>query len=61
MINWRIIVGIVLLFIGIKQLYTLLATAPVAHNSLYSEAGCGIWMAIGVYFIIRGITFRKTP
>ena len=61
MINWRTIVGFILLIIGIRQLYILFAGAAKATTTpLSAEIGCGVWMAVGIYFIIRGITMKKT-
>jgi len=63
MINWRTILGFVLLLVGIKELYTIIGNAAALKagtNPLYPEIGCGMWMAIGLYFIIRGITMKKT-
>jgi len=61
MINWRTIVGFILLAVGVRQLYVLFAgAAKVTNPPLSAEIGCGVWMAVGIYFIIRGMTMKKT-
>jgi len=54
MINWRIIVGLVLLFFGIKQLYAILGST-VKSTPVYVVVGCVIWVAAGTFLIIKGL------
>ena len=56
--NWRIIVGLVFLIGGMSILYPLLtATNPqkMSSNPLMAEVGCGIWMTVGIFLIIKGL------
>ena len=55
MINWRTILGLVLLFFGIKQLYTILGNT-VKATPVYATAGCVIWMAAGTFLVVRGMS-----
>ncbi len=62
MINWRTILGLVFLLAGVKQLFTVLsnpATVKASMPPIYAEAGCVIWMGVGVYLIIKGTTMKK--
>ncbi len=49
--NWRVIVGLALLLIGIKVLYSALAT-----NATGGKIGSGIWIAVGLYLLVKGMT-----
>ena len=53
--NWRVLGGLALLLAGIAELYTVTSN-PVKPGSsrLYAELGCGVWMAAGIFLIIRG-------
>ena len=62
MINWRTIIGFALLLFGIKELYTITGNTAAVQpgtNPLYAEIGCGVWMAVGLFLLIRGITAKK--
>lgn len=60
MINWRSILGLVLLLAGIKQLYTLIALPPApGFNPIPAGIGCVVWMGVGVYLVIKGTTMKK--
>ena len=55
--NWRAILGLVLLIIGMWELYLVTANKDVAKFNmppLYIEIGCLVWMAVGVMLIVRG-------
>ncbi len=55
MLNWRIIVGLALLFFCIKELYTIMGNS-VKASPVYAEVGCFIWMGAGTFLVIRGMT-----
>lgn len=57
--NWRVIVGLALLLLGIKVLYTALA-APAGTNMTGGKIGSGIWIAVGLYLLVKGMT-RDEP
>ena len=60
MINWRTVLGLILLLVGVEQLYTLNAgTIKPGSNSNSAEVGCGIWVVVGLYLIVRGVTTKK--
>ena len=51
--NWRIIVGLALLLIGIKVLYSAIA----AGNGAWSgKIGSTIWIGVGLYLLVKGMT-----
>lgn len=61
MINWRTIVGLLLMTFGIRQLYNIIANPGVVNagtNPAYAKIGCAVWMGVGVYFFLRG-TMKK--
>lgn len=49
--NWRIIVGLGLLLLGIKVLYSAIAT-----NATGGKIGSAIWIAVGLYLLVKGMT-----
>ena len=55
MINWRSILGLVFLIGGIARMYTLIA-GTYGGTPVYGEIGCVIWMLVGVFLIIKGMT-----
>jgi len=60
MINWKTIVGIILLLVSIRQLYVLSnETAVAGVDTLWKKVGCGIWMAVGLFLVLRGMTTKK--
>ncbi len=60
--GWRVIVGLVLLIVGMMELYSV--TANKAGIKSISpglvQFACLIWMAVGVFFIVKG-TQKKDP
>jgi hypothetical protein len=55
MINWKSIIGLFFLIASVAKLYTLYA-GNIIGTPVYAEIGCVIWMLVGVYLIIKGIT-----
>ena len=55
MINWRTILGLTLLFFGVKELYTIVGNSS-RSTPVYAEIGCVIWMAAGTFFIVKGLS-----
>jgi hypothetical protein len=53
--NWRSIIGLVFLIGGVWRLYVLF-TSNLGGTPIYGEVGCVIWMLVGVYLIIKGVT-----
>ena len=58
MINWRTILGLALLFFGVKELYTIVRNTT-RSTPVYAEIGCVIWMAAGTFLIVKGLA-KKT-
>jgi len=58
MLNWRTIVGFILLAGGIVGLYTIIGN-HVKSSPFSAEVGCVIWMAVGIFFMIRGMNNNK--
>ena len=58
--NWRIVVGLLLLLIGIKVLYTAIAgsdaAAAAGTSVLMPKIGSVIWIGVGLYFLVKGMT-----
>ena len=57
LMNWRILLGLVLLLVGMAELYTVIANRAAikpGNTSVYAGLGCAVWMAVGVFFIIKG-------
>jgi hypothetical protein len=60
--SWRIILGLTLLLIGMMELYSVMANSEVVRQKMspvYMEAGCVIWMAVGVLLIVKGMKDKK--
>jgi len=56
--SWKSILGLVLLLGGTMGLYTAIAnTAAIKPNMSPAavELGCIIWMAVGVFLIMKGM------
>ena len=56
--NWRILLGLVFLLLGMKALYDIMAEKAVAKLSIspiYAELGCTVWIGVGIFLIIKGI------
>jgi hypothetical protein len=62
--NWRVLVGLLLLLIGVKVLYTAIAgseaAAAVGVSVLYAKIGSVVWIGVGLYFLVKGMT-RNEP
>ncbi|MCW3123262.1 MAG: hypothetical protein JWQ38_2754 [Flavipsychrobacter sp.] len=57
MINWRTIVGLILLTFGVRQLYNMIAnpaTMNTSANPIFVGFGCVVWMGVGVYLMVKG-------
>ena len=55
--NWRMLLGLALLLVGMAELYTIIAhraSIKAGASPLYAELGCATWMAVGVFLIIKG-------
>jgi uncharacterized membrane protein len=55
--NWRIIIGLVLLIMGIRAFY--IATSAAAATPLYTKFATVVWIVVGVYFVVKGVTAKK--
>ena len=55
--NWRTIVGIILLIAGIRGLY--LAVSGTAFVPGSNKLAIAVWLVAGVYFLLRGIAISK--
>lgn len=58
MLNWRTVVGFILLAGGIIGLYTIIGNHLKA-SPIAAETGCIIWMAAGVFLMIKGMNNNK--
>jgi hypothetical protein len=61
MINWRTIVGLLLMTFGVRQLYNIIANPSAVNtgtNPAYAKIGCVVWMGVGVYLLVKG-TMKK--
>ncbi len=58
MLNWRSILGLVLLLAGLNEFYNV-QTHPEAVQlnfpHLYLKIACIIWIIAGVFLIVKGI------
>lgn len=55
--NWRIILGLILLIVGMMELYSVMANKEVvkfAMPPIYVEVACLVWMGAGVMLIVKG-------
>lgn len=55
--NWRVILGLLLLLFGMFGLYNVMANAAGVRYGMSPERieiGCIIWMAVGVFLIVKG-------
>ena len=55
--NWRTIVGIILLIIGVRGLYMAVAGAEIVPTS--NKIAIAVWLVAGAYFLLRGIAISK--
>jgi len=51
--NWRTLLGLLLLAVGIVQLYTILGS-KLKSSPVAAEIGCCIWMGAGIFLFIKG-------
>ena len=55
--NWRTILGLILLIVGMWELYSVMANSAAVKLSMspaYIEFACIVWMAVGVFLIVKG-------
>ncbi len=58
--NWRIIVGLILLILGIRAFY--IATLASGATPLTTKFATVVWIVVGVYLVVKGVTMKKdTP
>ncbi len=61
--NWKIIVGVLLIFGGGKEFFAELddyRTGVTQFNPIYGELGCVTLMLLGGYLILKGRAKKKT-
>ena len=56
--NWRSVIGLVFLIGGVWRLYFLF-TSNLGGTPIYGEIGCAIWMLVGVYLVIKGVSYKE--
>jgi len=55
--NWRVITGLTLLLLGVKVLYTTMATTgPAGSTTVYGKLGSIVWIGVGLYLLVKGMT-----
>ena len=55
--NWKIIVGILIILGSVKEMYAEIndfRTGIVTGNPIYGEIGCAIFASVGFYLIYKG-------
>ena len=52
--NWRAIIGLILLIMGVRVFYI----AQEGTGS-YGKIGGFVWIAVGVFFILKAMTQKK--
>lgn len=60
--NWRSILGLVFLLVGMKALYVIIDGASkdgLKSSPWGAGAGSVIWMAVGVFLIMQGIRKKE--
>jgi uncharacterized membrane protein HdeD (DUF308 family) len=55
--NWRAIIGLILLIMGVRVLY--IAMDSTTHTSTYGKIGGFVWITVGVFFILKAMTHKK--
>lgn len=55
--NWRTIIGIILLIIGIRGLYMALTGTDAVPSS--NKVAIAVWLFAGAYFTLRGYAISK--
>jgi hypothetical protein len=61
--NWKIIVGILIIFGGGKEFFAEMSdhkNAVTHYNPIYAQLGCLTFIALGIYLIIKGRQQKKT-
>jgi hypothetical protein len=60
--NWRSIVGLVFLLVGMKALYAIIEGASkggLKASPWGAGIGSVVWMAVGVFLIMQGIRKKE--
>jgi len=60
--NWKIIVGILIIFGGIKEFFAEMNdynTGVTKGNPIYAQLGCITFICLGIYLILKGNQQRK--
>lgn len=55
--NWRAIIGLILLILGVRVFY--IAQEVASNAGSYSKIGGFVWIAVGVFFILKAMTQKK--
>jgi hypothetical protein len=61
--NWKIIVGILIIFGGTKEFFTEMSdynNGVTHYNPIYAELGCATFIFLGLYLIYKGSQQKKT-
>jgi hypothetical protein len=61
--NWKIIVGILIIFGGVKEFFAEMSdhkNAAIHYNPIYAQLGCLTFIALGIYLTIKGRQQKKT-
>jgi hypothetical protein len=61
--NWRLIIGLIFLILGVRVLYTVMSPAVGTKLSIspaLAEVGCMIWILTGILLIIKAFS-KKQP
>jgi len=63
MLNWRTILGLILILLGVKGLY-MVYYQPGSLNSSISPAyvgiGCVVWALVGMFLLVQGTKKKDT-
>ncbi len=54
--NWRVIVGLVLLILGVRYAFIALNGGT---QEAYVKVACFVWIAVGVLLVVKGMTTQK--
>lgn len=60
--NWRIIVGLALLLLGIRVFYSayiVAANGKVVTDSSTARIGSIVWILVGVFLIVKGMSRKE--
>ena len=55
--NWRAIIGLILLILGVRVFY--IAQEGAGSTGSYGKIGGFVWIAVGVFFIVKAMTQKK--